>query len=162
MNPSTIFNVKVKLSLCFFLNWAPRVEGVFWEWQYSSTHSLNSAFNRSEWPDSRSGRFIPRERSPRYSLDRRLGGPQSRSGRGGEEKNSQPLPGLEPPIFHPVAQRYTTEVSWILLRKYGKIQIFGKTAFTNKLRADWIPQILLGLSNWGGWQERSTQHVWVR
>jgi hypothetical protein len=26
-------------------------------------------------------------------LDRRLGGPQSRSGSGGEEKNSQPPPG---------------------------------------------------------------------
>jgi hypothetical protein len=37
--------------------------------------------------------------SPWYSLDRRLGGPQSRSGRGGEEKNSQPPAGnrtLEP------------------------------------------------------------------
>jgi len=31
-------------------------------------------------------------------LDRRLGGPQSRSGRGGEKINSQPMPGLEPPI----------------------------------------------------------------
>jgi hypothetical protein len=29
-------------------------------------------------------------------LDRRLGGPHSRSGRGGEEKNSQPPPGIEP------------------------------------------------------------------
>jgi hypothetical protein len=29
-------------------------------------------------------------------LDRRLGGPQSRSGRGGEEKNFQPTPGIEP------------------------------------------------------------------
>jgi hypothetical protein len=28
-------------------------------------------------------------------LDRRLGGPQSRSGRGVEEKNSQPPPGIE-------------------------------------------------------------------
>jgi hypothetical protein len=28
-------------------------------------------------------------------LDSGLSGPQSRSGRGGEEKNSQPLPGLE-------------------------------------------------------------------
>jgi len=28
-----------------------------------------------------------------------LDGPQSRSGRGGEEKNSQPLTGLEPPII---------------------------------------------------------------
>jgi hypothetical protein len=34
-------------------------------------------------------------KSPRCTLDRRLGGPQSRSGRGGEEKNSQPPPGIE-------------------------------------------------------------------
>jgi len=37
-------------------------------------------------------------------LDRKLDGPQDRSGRGGEEKNSQPLPRLEPPIIQPVAQ----------------------------------------------------------
>jgi hypothetical protein len=29
-------------------------------------------------------------------LDRRMGGPQNRSGRGGEEKNSQPPSGIEP------------------------------------------------------------------
>jgi len=29
-------------------------------------------------------------------LDRRLGEPQSRSGCGGEERNSQPPPGIEP------------------------------------------------------------------
>jgi len=29
-------------------------------------------------------------------LDRRLGGPQSSSGRGGEEKHSQLPPGIEP------------------------------------------------------------------
>jgi hypothetical protein len=39
---------------------------------------------------------IPQGKSPWYPLDRRLGGPQSRSGRGGEEKNSQPPPGIEP------------------------------------------------------------------
>jgi hypothetical protein len=49
-----------------------------------------------------------------YPLDRRLWEPQSRSGHGGEEKNSQPLPGLEPPNVQPVAQRYTTELSRIL------------------------------------------------
>jgi len=32
-----------------------------------------------------------------YPLNKSLGGLQSRSGRGGEEKNSQPLPGLEGP-----------------------------------------------------------------
>jgi hypothetical protein len=35
-------------------------------------------------------------KEPRYPLDRRLDVPQSRSGRGGEEKNSQPPPGIEP------------------------------------------------------------------
>jgi hypothetical protein len=44
-------------------------------------------------------------------LDRRLGGLQNRSAHGDEEKNSQPLPGLEPPIIQPVAQRSTTEKS---------------------------------------------------
>jgi len=34
-------------------------------------------------------------KSPLYPLDRRLDGPQSRSGRGDEEKNSQPPPGIE-------------------------------------------------------------------
>jgi hypothetical protein len=32
----------------------------------------------------------------------RLDRPQSRSGHGGEEKYSQPLPGLEPSIIQPV------------------------------------------------------------
>jgi hypothetical protein len=48
-------------------------------------------------------------------LDRRLGGPQSRSGRGGEEKNSHALLGLEPPIIQPIAQRYATELSRLQL-----------------------------------------------
>jgi hypothetical protein len=40
--------------------------------------------------------LYPQGKSPSCPLDRRLGGPQSRSGRGGEEKNSQPPPGIEP------------------------------------------------------------------
>jgi hypothetical protein len=35
-------------------------------------------------------------KSPWYSLDRRLCGPQRRSGLGGEEKNSHALPGFKP------------------------------------------------------------------
>jgi hypothetical protein len=53
-------------------------------------------------------------KSPWYPLDRTLGDPQSRSGHGGEEKNSKPLPGLELPIIQPIAQRYTTELFWLL------------------------------------------------
>jgi hypothetical protein len=40
--------------------------------------------------------LYPRRKIPQYPLGRRLSGPQSRSGRGGEEKNFLPLPGIEP------------------------------------------------------------------
>jgi hypothetical protein len=39
---------------------------------------------------------LPPEKRSSYVLDRRMGGPQSRSGRGGEKKNSQLPPGIEP------------------------------------------------------------------
>jgi len=42
--------------------------------------------------------LYPQGKSPWYPLDRRLGEPQSWSGCGGEEKNSQPLLGLKSPI----------------------------------------------------------------
>jgi hypothetical protein len=45
-----------------------------------------------------------------YPLNGKLSRPQGRSGRGGEEKNSQPLPGFETLIIQPIAQRYTTEL----------------------------------------------------
>jgi hypothetical protein len=73
---------KVNLSLCH--------EGVLGELRYSSTYSLTSALSASH-----PGRITPQGKSSRYPLDRRLGGPQSRSGRGGEEKNSQPPLGIE-------------------------------------------------------------------
>jgi hypothetical protein len=41
-------------------------------------------------------------------------GAQSDSGRGGEEKNYQPLPGLEPPTINLVAQHYTAELYRLL------------------------------------------------
>jgi hypothetical protein len=75
---------------------------------------LTSTLDGGEWSASRPGRFTPREIAPNYPLDRRPGGPQSRSGRGSEDKNSQPLPGLEPPIIWPVAQRCINEVTRLL------------------------------------------------
>jgi hypothetical protein len=66
------------------------------EWRYSPTDSLTSAVDGGEWSASHPGYFTPRKRAPRTHLDRRLGGPQSRSGRGCEEKSSQPPPGIEP------------------------------------------------------------------
>jgi hypothetical protein len=54
--------------------------------------------------------LYPQEKNTWYPVDRRLGGLQSRSGRGGEEKNSHPLSGLEPPIIQPAALCYITEL----------------------------------------------------
>jgi hypothetical protein len=55
----------------------------------------------------------------------RLGGPQNRSVRGGEEKNSHFLQGFEPSIIQSVAQRYTTELS--------KIYEVGNVKFENEM-----------------------------
>jgi hypothetical protein len=65
---------------------APRILdlGTWWRWMVSSMPRP----------------LYPQGKSPWYPLDRRLGGPQSLSGRGGEEKNSQSLPESEPP-HHP-------------------------------------------------------------
>jgi hypothetical protein len=56
--------VKVKFSLCFLFNWAPRHEGILGEWRYSSTHSLTSALDGGEWSASRPHCFTSRERDP--------------------------------------------------------------------------------------------------
>jgi hypothetical protein len=40
--------------------------------------------------------LYPRDKSPRYPLHRRRGGPKSRPGYGVEKKNFQPPPGIEP------------------------------------------------------------------
>jgi hypothetical protein len=58
--------------------------------------------------------LYPQGKSSSYPLYKRLGGSQSPSRRSDEEKNSQPLPGLEPPIIQPVVQPYITELSRIL------------------------------------------------
>jgi hypothetical protein len=68
--------------------------------------------------------LYPQRENPWYLLDRRLGELQSRSRRGGEEKNSQPLPGLELPVIQPVVQRYTAELS--LLEREKRIDKEGK------------------------------------
>jgi hypothetical protein len=56
---------------------------------------LNLTIHGGEWLSSLPGRFSPREK-PQHPLDRRLGEPQSRSGRRNKKKNSLPLLGIEP------------------------------------------------------------------
>jgi hypothetical protein len=87
-------------------------EAVLEEWRSRFTNSLTSVLDGRRWVVNITPRpLYPEGKSPWYSLDRRLGGLRSRSGHGGEETNSQPLPGLEPTIIQSVAQRYTTEQS---------------------------------------------------
>jgi hypothetical protein len=65
------------------------------EWRYSST--ILGLGTRWRWVVSFT--LMPLylgETVPRYPLDKRLGGPQSRSGRCGAEKNIFPVPGMKP------------------------------------------------------------------
>jgi hypothetical protein len=73
---------------------APRHEGVVGS-EGIAPRTLDLGTRWGEWSASLSGRFTLMERTPWYPLDRRLSGPQSQSGRGCEEKNSQPPPEIE-------------------------------------------------------------------
>jgi len=56
---------------------------------------LTFALDEGEGSALRLGRFTPGKRA-RYPFDRKLGAPQSWSGRGGEEKRFLSSPGTEP------------------------------------------------------------------
>jgi hypothetical protein len=76
------------------------------QWRYSST--ILDLGTRWRWVVSFMPRpFTPGGKSPRYTLDKRLGGPQCRSGRCGLEKNLFPPAGIGPRPANPVAGRYT-------------------------------------------------------
>jgi hypothetical protein len=77
------------------------------ERRYSSYSFSTSALDRGEWSASRPGRALPRGKDPQYPLDRRLGGPQSRSGHRG--KILCPRRGSNPdrPVVQPVVRHYT-------------------------------------------------------
>jgi hypothetical protein len=67
------------------------------------THAiLTSALDGGEWSD-----LPPGKEPPRYPLDRRLGGPQSRSGHGGEENKT--LAKIKPKRRHKNLVVYYTE-----------------------------------------------------
>jgi hypothetical protein len=68
----------------------------YWEWRYSSTHSLISALDGGEWLASRPGRFTPREKAPGTHWIGGCVGPRAVLDIGGEEKNSEPPPRIEP------------------------------------------------------------------
>jgi hypothetical protein len=84
---------KVKLSLCLTKHHAMKT---YWGIGGIATR-IPDLGTRWKWVVSFTPRpLYPKGKNPWYPWDRTLGGPQSRSGRAGEEKNSQPLPGIEP------------------------------------------------------------------
>jgi hypothetical protein len=77
--------VKVKVKLSLFLTKHHAMK-TYWGSGGIVPRILDLGTRWREWSASRP--LYPPAKSLRCPLDRRLGGPQSRSGRGGEEKNS--------------------------------------------------------------------------
>jgi hypothetical protein len=105
----TVNQMRVKVKVCPFFNWAPCHEGVLGEWRCSSTHSFTLALDGGERLASRLGRFTPRERAP---CTHWIGGWVSpRAVLDTVVKRKLPSPRRESnpriPIVQPVAQRYT-------------------------------------------------------
>jgi hypothetical protein len=103
-----IVKSKGKVVPVLLFNLALRHEGVLGELRYSSTHSLTSALDGSEWSASGPGRFTPRERSPDTHW---IGGwVDPRAVVDAVVKRKIPNPHLKSnpriPIVQPVSQRY--------------------------------------------------------
>jgi hypothetical protein len=81
----------------------------YWEWRYSSTHSLTSALDGGEWSASRPGHFIPMESATRTHLIGGWVGPRAVLDTVMKRKIPSPRRESNPrtPIVQPVAQRYT-------------------------------------------------------
>jgi hypothetical protein len=92
------------------------------EWRYSST--VLDLGIRLRGMVSFTPRPLYLRRSPQYPLERRLGGPQGRSGRCGEEKNLASA-GNRTPAVQLVARRYTDWVIQAPIHRYN-VLISGK------------------------------------
>jgi hypothetical protein len=93
---------KVNLFLCL-ISYAISPECNKWRGGIAPTF-LSSALDGGEWSASRT----------LYPLDRMLGGPQSRSGSCGNEKNHA-LPEFETWSSNPQLVAISTELSWLLI-----------------------------------------------
>jgi hypothetical protein len=118
---------KVKLFLCV-TNYALSLEGV------CGSGGIDPRFlnlGTSWWPVSFKPRPIyPRRKSPRYPLDRRLGGSQNLSGRRGEEKILGPTGTrtLSSSVVQPVASRHT-DCAIIILPFFSAYTVYWSCIF---------------------------------
>jgi hypothetical protein len=110
--PRILLHRNVRLSLCLTTNHAMKT---YWGVEVQLHAFLISELDGGEWSASRSGRFTP------GSLDRRLGGTQSRSRHSGEEKKFPASSGDRTPIVQPEASSLwwaiVTHLSYICITK---------------------------------------------
>jgi hypothetical protein len=78
---------------------------------------LISALEWGDWSAPRPCRFTSGETAPTYPLNIRLGGPQSRSERCGEEKNLLPLPRIERRPSNPSPYRLICDGTWVVTKQ---------------------------------------------
>jgi hypothetical protein len=72
---------------------------------------FSSALDGSGWPASRPGSTLPRRKKPRYRLDTRHGGLQSRPGSRCWRKTTLLLPGIQPRSSKPYSRHPTEQTS---------------------------------------------------
>jgi hypothetical protein len=91
---------------------------------HSSLPFTTTALDGDEWSASLPGCALPPGKGPRFPLDRRLGGPQSRSWHRGLRKKSSCLcqaSNLDRPVALSVVKHYidwATPVLWVSVCKY--------------------------------------------
>jgi len=116
---------KVKVSCpCAFLT-VYHATKAYWGNGGIAPHVLDSTIQRWGVSFMHCWLLYPQGKRPWYPQDRRLSGPQSQSGCSGE-KNSQPLPGLEPLIIWPIAQHCTAELSQLPSAMLGELLMRSK------------------------------------
>jgi hypothetical protein len=91
--------------------------------------------------------FTPRprylqEKSPRYPLDRRLGGPQSRSGRGveGQENNSLP--------FHSTWRQGQSLSPLCRVHFFMQLSEYVQSKFSRKYKRNTVPREMFPRNSW--------------
>jgi len=135
-------------SLCF--NWAPHHEGVLGN---GIAPRILHLVTRRRWVVSFMPRpLYPQGKSPWYPLDERLGGPQSRSGRSGEEKNSPPLSGIEwNPRKAPDWSVTRPRLDWVLRSASLEPTATPRCSVCSELGWTWYEVAWLIWRNWGRW-----------
>jgi hypothetical protein len=108
--------------------------------------------------------LFPRQRTPRYPLDRRLGGPERWSGHRGYRRNHLPLPGTE----HRTSSLVRHCTDWATPAKYAKSNVSGLYSCWSSrwwlacLPLDIVCRFSPGRERWIFKGDKNPQHAFLR